>query len=72
MESLPFGGQIFQVTETVKAESERGSSYLLRCKNCGKTLSLGERFFNRRGKRQWRVSRIYCMVCAEKLGFVTR
>gem|GEM_PF-4938969 len=71
MENLPFGGQILQVTEAMKTKSEQSSSYV-KCKNCGKNLKLGERLYNRRGINQRRTSRIYCIACAEKLGFIIR
>jgi len=72
LESLPFGGQVLEVTEAIKSRSEHGSSYPLECRNCGKNLKLGERFFNRRGTEKRRTSRIYCIACAKKLGFIVR
>ena len=60
--------QVLEVTEAMKAKSERSNSFPLKCKNCGKNPKLGERLYNRRGINQRRASRIYCIACTEKLG----
>ena len=70
-EETPFGGQVLRVTEALMSLSERGVYYPLVCSNCGKTLDLGERFFNRKKRTAFRPSRIYCIECAKKLGLVT-
>ena len=66
----PFGGQVLRVTEAAVRHGEEGRSYPLKCANCSKSLQVGELYFNRKRRRAFRPSRIYCIECAKRLGLV--